>query len=305
MSRNKSGCVFSIIVIAVCIGSIALMGSQWSLIRNARKSHLMSDYELYLNNYPEGRYSSEAYESILRLWDAMEIIDLLKYSSVSMSSSYIDKYNDLYTKYDDTLFQSRLYDKMRIKCLKQYQSALQVNTLEGWNRYLIYIPEEFYFDAQNKYDSLYDEIWGTEESAWKYVCEMNTIDDYEEYEILYPQGRHYSEAEKRAVGLRVDDLFGNKHGDLPPMEKTSKRDGRKSTVQVTNSTSYTLTVFYSGNDGKRIVLSSHETQTIELLNGVYRIAASVDASNVRPYAGTEEIAGGNYAVEYIIESKWY
>ena len=304
MEIKKNGCIFRIIVIAVCIVSIAMMDSQWNQIRNARKSNSLSDYERYLNNYPEGRYSNEAYESLLQLWDAMEVEDFQEKQSISLYSSYLDKYKDWRSRYSDTAFQTMLYNKMRLKCLIHYENALRINTIDGWNKYLVYVPEDFHFDAQFKYDSLFNAIWGTEESAWKYVCEVNTVEDYEYYEKLFPQGKHHKEAENKAVSLRVDFIFGGKHGINPPLEKISNRNSRLSIVRITNSTSYTLTVYYSGAEGKRAILSSFETQDVELKNGIYRIAASVDASDVLPYAGTEDLTGGNYEVEYYISTRY-
>lgn len=38
------------------------------------------------------------------------------------------------------------------------------------------------------------------------------------------------------------------------------------------------------------------------INGSYRIAASVSASNVSRYAGTESLNGGSYEVEYYIST---
>lgn len=45
-----------------------------------------------------------------------------------------------------------------------------------------------------------------------------------------------------------------------------------------------------------------EKGSVELLRGDYRVAASVDASNVSNYAGKETSDGGNYEVEYYIRS---
>lgn len=59
---------------------------------------------------------------------------------------------------------------------------------------------------------------------------------------------------------------------------------------------------YSGNESKRLVLSPKGTGSVKLKNGDYRIVASVDASNVRKYAGVETIKGGTYEVEYYIST---
>lgn len=65
-----------------------------------------------------------------------------------------------------------------------------------------------------------------------------------------------------------------------------------------NSTSYTLTLMYSGNESKRLVLSPNSTGSVRLKNGSCRIAASVSSSNVSNYVGTEFLNGGSYIYIY-------
>ena len=76
-------------------------------------------------------------------------------------------------------------------------------------------------------------------------------------------------------------------------------------MSVINSTSYTLTILYSGPDSKRLVITAGGSSSIHLKNGEYRIAASVSASNVSHYAGDEQLQGGNYSVEYYIRTYRY
>ena len=84
------------------------------------------------------------------------------------------------------------------------------------------------------------------------------------------------------------------------MDKTSYGSGPTSYISVTNSTSYTLTLLYSGPDSKRLVISPRASASVTLKNGHYRVAASVSASNVRNYAGSENLSGGSYSVDYYI-----
>ena len=152
---------------------------------------------------------------------------------------------------------------------------------------------------------MHSEKWGTEQNAWTYACEMNTAQVYEEYESLYPNGKHFKEAEKRAVSLRVDNIFGSNHGSLPAMNKTGYGQGSSSTVIVENATSYVLTVYYSGTDGKRLIIQPHGRQSVVLINGQYRIAASVSDKSVRSFAGSETLTGGEYNVKYYIQTTKY
>lgn len=320
-NRGGSGClpqIITAVLVFVLWGAFKIYDeTQIGLIKNARKFDKMPNYEHYLKKYPTGRYSKEAYEAVVRLWGEMDFkvfeeIDIPQiitsercYYNSTTCQFAISNYVRLDSVYTDPVFLSNLHDKMEAKCRAQYDIAVQLNTLDGWMHYITIIPKDFLFDAQEKYDVLHNEIWGTEESAWAYACEMNKADTYEEYENLYPSGNHFSEAEKRAVDLRVNSIFGRDHGTLPAMNKTGYGGGTTSTVVVENATSYVLTVYYSGNVGKRLVIQPNGRQSVVLTNGNYRIAASVNSSSVRSYAGTEDLTGGEYSVKYYIQTTRY
>ena len=72
-----------------------------------------------------------------------------------------------------------------------------------------------------------------------------------------------------------------------------------------NDTQYTLTLLYSGTESKRIVISSYDSQGVQLKSGSYRIVASVDARRVRNFAGKEDLTGGIYSVNYYISTSRY
>jgi hypothetical protein len=84
------------------------------------------------------------------------------------------------------------------------------------------------------------------------------------------------------------------------MEKIGGQGGHTSYISVKNNTSYDLTLLYSGPTSKKCVLLPGQTSSIALRNGKYKIVASVSASDVRRYAGTEDLSGGRYDVVYYI-----
>jgi hypothetical protein len=107
------------------------------------------------------------------------------------------------------------------------------------------------------------------------------------------------------IDKEVDGIFRGEHGNLPSMERTSYITGDYSTVSIYNNTSYTLTIRYSGSDSRKINILSRQRSSISLPNGKYRIAASVNASNVRSFAGTENLSGGEYDSNYYIQTSRY
>ena len=88
---------------------------------------------------------------------------------------------------------------------------------------------------------------------------------------------------------------------MPAMNKIGYRSGHFSTVTVTNQTSYEMILLYSGDtESERLVISRGDTKSVKLPNGSYRISAKVNASNVIPYVGNEDLTGGNYSARYYI-----
>ena len=150
-------------------------------------------------------------------------------------------------------------------------------------------------------DSIEERNWKTDSLAWDRANEINTLKSYKKYARKYSSGIKIKEAKKIIIDMEVDNIFESDYGILPEMEKTSGNSNEISYVTVFNDTSYELNLFYSGIESKSIKISSHSRAKFELKNGMYRIGASVDA-NVRDFAGTENLTGGNYDVEYYIRT---
>lgn len=182
-----------------------------------------------------------------------------------------------------------------------YYEADRKNTYTGWEEYQNAVPSDDYKDSDERKDAV-DTRWNNESNAWATAQSLDNIAGYERYLSLFPNGKHRSAADKKVIDMTVASTFAGEHGSLPEMDQVGYGGGSTSYVSVTNSTSYTLTLMYSGNESKRLVLSPNSTGSIRLKNGSYRIAASVSASNVSRYAGTESLNGGSYEVEYYIST---
>ena len=140
--------------------------------------------------------------------------------------------------------------------------------------------------------------WDTELSAWRNAVSVNDTWAYNEYLSRYPHGIH----EKNAIDAMVKAIAHGEHGDLPSMDQVYYGSGSSSFISITNDTSYELTLLYSGVQSERIVIPPHGSSSVTLYNGTYNIAASVTASDVRNYYGTEKLRGGSYSVSYYISS---
>lgn len=182
-----------------------------------------------------------------------------------------------------------------------YFEAERKNSYEGWTEYQNSVSSDDYRDSDERKDAA-DTRWSSESNAWATAVSLNNIAGYEKYLSLFPNGRHRQDADKKVIDMTVASTFAGEHGTLPEMDQVGYGGGSTSYVSVRNSTSYTLTLMYSGNESKRLVLSPNSTGAVRLKNGSYRIAASVSASNVSRYAGTETLNGGSYEVEYYIST---
>lgn len=167
------------------------------------------------------------------------------------------------------------------------------------------VPTEYYKDSKEKIEQIEYQAWNTEPKAWRIAQSENSISAYSKYKSLYPNGSHIDICEKNLIDLEVSRVYAGDHGTLPEMDRIAYGAGPTSYITVTNSTSYTLTLLYSGPDSKRMVISARETSSIRLKNGNYRVVASVSAANISNYAGNENLQGGEYSVKYYISTYRY
>ena len=185
-----------------------------------------------------------------------------------------------------------------------YFEALLLNTLAGWKTYKLKVPYERYRDADSRISSLERENWSTDNKAWQEANRLNTSGAFKYYLELYPHGVYKDRAYKKVIDLEVDEIFQGDYGQLPSMDSQSYYSySSTSTIKLTNNTEYTLTVLYSGNSSEKVVLLPRHSSEITLSNGNYRIAASVNASKVQNYAGSEKLDSGRYEVEYYIKQR--
>lgn len=195
-----------------------------------------------------------------------------------------------------------LKDRVKNVCDSLYRIAEKSGTIHGWEMYQKVVPPDYYKDSSEKIEELTAIEWNSDSKAWKQASSSNTISSYDKYLSMYPHGKYAREAEKRIVDIGITRTYSKEHGSLPQMDRVSIGNGPKSLINVSNSTSYTLTLLYSGVDSRRLVIAPHKSASISLQNGAYKVAAFVSASNVRRYAGTEQLLGGEYSVAYYISS---
>lgn len=258
--------------------------------------------EEYIREYPNSKYLDE----VRRIW-LNQLVNAAKSYDYSASRSYYSTQtpfeelvafaNDNSNKYGTEARQhlGEIRDSL-------YNIANTLATVDAWKAYQKALPSAYWKDSKKKIQEIENQKWSTESKAWNTAKSEDTIAAYQKYLELYPKGKHRSQAEKKLIDLEVAGVFAGSHGSLPAMDKTNWGSGPTSHIYVTNSTGYTLTLLYSGPDSKKLVLSPGRSSSIDLKNGNYKVAASVSASHVNRYAGSESLTGGSYSVEYYISS---
>lgn len=283
MSNNSgSGCLGQILAMAL-IGVCFVLAdtceqTEGKMMREARKHSSVSYYASYLNKHPNGRYVSEAEDSVYSL--CAKKGDFQDYVEIFPSGKHIAE--------------------LEKDAKKAYNEALNAHSIEKWRKFKENYPTAFHADA----DAQIEELWYHEVDAWQEASNLNTAASYAKYLELHPKGKHRRQAEKRLIDLEVDSAFAGKHGTLPAMDKGYSTGTSYSVVEIENQTQYDLTVSYSGPDNKRIVIAPGATRSVRIGNGNYRVAAFV-GNGVRPFAGTEHLDGSHFSSSFYISSSGY
>lgn len=243
------------------------------------KNFTIEEAQRYISNYPNSCKIIDVNSRINHLYETE-----LNAANDSLSlSNFINKYSNNYT-FKETYKQPFLNKAMELLDLEKQKLENERN--ERMRKEKI--------------------AWNTESNAWQTASEKGTLDMYRTYLKLYPNGVHCSQAKKKVIDLEVADVFqSNDYGLLPPMDKTRYGAEAYATVAVKNDTQYVLTLLYSGIESKRIIINAHGFKKVKLKSGSYHIVASVDASGVQKFAGTEDLAGGEYSVSYYIKTSRY
>ena len=178
------------------------------------------------------------------------------------------------------------------------QSAPNTAVPSGYKGYVDESLDEFNDDMKEK-------AWGSEDTAWQRACDLNNSKAYERYLAIYPYGAHAPEATEYLVRRRVDETLANAHSSLPEIKRIEENDDSpETTLIIHNNTGMTLTVLCSGVDYKRLLIPPDGNGVIKVMNGQYKLAASVPPTHIRPYAGQTSFQGGTYEVGFWVVTQY-
>lgn len=141
----------------------------------------------------------------------------------------------------------------------------------------------------------------TRELTYEDAMVTSSKTELQDFIVKNPNHEFINKLKARLIDLEVDVFLSDeKTGVMPASDKISESNSRVSEVSIKNNTSCDLEVRYSGVESKMIVISPHESASISLISGNYRVVASACGSN---YAGSE-LLSGNYSSSYYITTTY-
>lgn len=250
----------------------------------------------YTNRYPDGRYAGKVRERIAEVevhgpaWRRAE--------SMNTSTGYRAFYEQHRGSKQASMALSRAYSleqaAERAREKAEREEAQRRMEAERAREEAAALAEE-----NRRKQKIRDEL-----DLFERAERNKSKSDYQRYVRTYPSGRYVDEANEAIIDLEVAEIFRGDHGILPPMQRSGYGSSYSSStsISVQNDTQYTLTVRYSGPTSKKVEIPRGGSRNFTLSSGAYRITASVNARNVRNYAGSESLSGGEYSSKFYIET---
>lgn len=262
---------------------------QEKLVSMARKAwaeqrppYTREGVDQFAKKYPE--MPREEMESAVEEW-VLQSADLATCRRFYASEMNVTKKRALYNRIVSE--EAQLWDKTWSK--EQKESRLRELSTDV-------LAPDIKAKVKEKLDGLYRD--------YDYVSHLDTKEAYEKYLTLCPKGAQADKARKRLIDLEVAKIAAGEHGDLPASRPvSSSRRGSKASLEVKNDTSYTITVLYSGPDSQKLVIPAHDTRSITLKAGNYRVAVTTEQPRVQPFYGQSDLTAGEYIETFYIRSE--
>jgi hypothetical protein len=242
----------------------------------------------YVRVYPDGKYLDDAKRRVAELADA-------QWQLISGTDSRNEVLKFL-REYPETTKTSVAEARVVAIADGQWLKIAAGRSVPVINKFLADYPEtSMRADAERRIQELYND--------WDWVREQDSLEYYQKFVARNPNHPERGWIEKRVIDLEVKQIAAGEYGEMPRAQPLSY-GGSTVEVEVENQTGYELTVRYSGPDSKKLVIPKGATQSVSLLPGDYKVAASVTAANVRNYYGTDEMRGGQYSSSFYIKSEY-
>jgi hypothetical protein len=315
-------------IIAI-VAFIMFMATPWTHFQWASLRHSVGSYNGFLSRFPVSDYSEEAKERIRILREPEVWREADGSGQIEVLRSYLEVYHDGPNRSRAKLQISEIADSRWAELantesktevlgfLKDFPETTKRTEAEArimeivdrkWSavaksrsvaelrKFIEDNPETTRVaEVENRIQELFNDF--------DWVKEQDDLDHYRRFSSRFPKHARIAEIEKRIIDLEVKEIAEGEYGEMPPAQPLSF-GGATTQVTVENKTGYELTVRYSGPESKRLVLEAGDKQSVTLVPGDYKVAASVNADNVTNYYGTDSMKGGVYSSTFYIQSSF-
>jgi hypothetical protein len=92
----------------------------------------------------------------------------------------------------------------------------------------------------------------------------------------------------------IDGIIkSGRYTQMPAAQRVGSSGSGPASIKVTNDTAYSLTVVYEGISSRTLIIPAHDTTTIQLPAGSFRVLGRVSAPGVLPFIGSENLGPGD------------
>lgn len=326
---NKGRFSFTLIVGIGIIGGIFFLRSDFWVWQKIKNVNTPSEYRRYMNENPTGKFYFNAkkhyeqlkYESLKSLTKPYSIDSIKRFLSyfpedtVTLDNQvFYDMKESNFLSYQDTFSYLWKYEIMFPdgKHLNEIISLIDKHEKIVWETIQFSSDEKTLETICNEFKNT-DIIRKAKQqinllySNFTFVTQKNTKYAYERFIALTPNAPEVLIAEKRIIDIEVAEIKEGEHGEYTPSPPSryyqDSNSENRATVNMENTTNFTITVRYSGIDSFKKVIPPKQTREVVISPGVYKIAVTTQQRDVRPFYGTNDIkTGGHYSESFHITS---
>lgn len=217
---------------------------------DANRLNTVQSYENFIQSFPESSHNYEARQKISELKDQYSWETAEQQNTIESYKYYITQNpNGKYLQQANSKIKA-LDEENRIRPI--WSQTLEKNNYRDFQQFMItYRGSKFAELAKHQMDRI-------DQNHWIKATTKNTIAAYQDYIKQFPTGLFAYSANKKIIDLEVDRIFGGKNSTLPSMQRAnpfSFEDKKEyGTIHVKNETKYTITIYYSGVQSKKLII---------------------------------------------------
>jgi hypothetical protein len=328
-AKKKSNLVGAFLVVAFIVATISgilMLNSSGRAFKNAQKRDTVAAYESFLKNHGDSEHAAAArgraavldYAMILEYPNLEGLRDIISkwqgsreeaFARVEIQRMANEDWQNLKASSDSRALRRFITDYPEAKEASQVSARIkELATLQAWE--LVRNGNDLQALANHAKEHKGHETARLATQRIEALCNdfdwvkrQDKLPIYRAYLEHNPNSPNKVTVEKRIIDLEVAEILAGKYGELPPSAPVRMTGGTEAQLEIENQTRHTLTLRYSGRQSYRFDLTAGETREVNLATDTYKVAATVSAPGVIPFAGSDTLQGGRYSSKFYIETR--